>query len=84
MMTIDIISGLIQCLEKQSHGSRRLRVLFVVTTVVPAVSSSAWLGWRMVEQDRLLENNRVRSGAIRPPISPQRQCSAYLPKRKTG
>jgi signal transduction histidine kinase len=45
--------------EKQSHSSRRLLVLFAATTVVPAVSL-AWLGWRMVEQDRLLESKRVQ------------------------
>jgi len=33
--------------------------MFIAITVVPAVSL-AWLGWRMVEQDRLLENKRVQ------------------------
>jgi signal transduction histidine kinase len=45
--------------EKQSQSSRRLLFLFAATTVVPAVSL-AWLGWRMVEQDRLLETRRVQ------------------------
>ena len=45
--------------EKQSPNSRRLLVMFVATTVVPAVSL-AWLGWRMVDQDRLLESNRLQ------------------------
>src|SRR5438128_10125625 len=44
---------------KQSQSSRRLLVLFVATTAVPAASLT-WLGWRMVEQDRLLENQRVQ------------------------
>ena len=46
-------------LRKQPHDSRRLLVLFILTTFVPA-ASLAWLGWRMVEQDRLLERQRVR------------------------
>jgi hypothetical protein len=45
---------------KQSPApSRRLLVLFVATTLVPAIGL-AWLGWRLVEQDRALENQRIQ------------------------
>ena len=44
-------------LEKQSHSSRRLRVLFIATTIVPACSL-AWLGRHMVQQDRGMESDR--------------------------
>src|SRR5258708_4327384 len=46
-------------LEKQPHSSRRMLALFTATTLVPA-ASLGWLGWRMVEQDRLLESNRAQ------------------------
>jgi signal transduction histidine kinase len=46
-------------LNKQPHDPRRLLLLFVVATVVPA-ASLGWLAWRMVEQDRILEAKRVQ------------------------
>jgi signal transduction histidine kinase len=39
--------------------SRRLFVLFFATTLAPAVGLG-WLGWRMIEQDRALENQRIQ------------------------
>ncbi len=45
--------------EKQPHGSRRLLALFAATTLVPA-ASLAWLGWRMVGQDQLLQSQRLK------------------------
>src|SRR5947207_1516876 len=59
MMTIDHQFVIGSMVEKQSPSSRRLLAMFVATTVVPAVSL-AWLGWRMVDQDRLLESSRVQ------------------------
>jgi len=38
---------------------RRLLVLFLAVTVVPA-SALAWLSWRLLEQDRALENQRIQ------------------------
>lgn len=47
-------------LHRQSPlASHRLFVLFVATTLAPAIGL-AWLGWRMVEQDRALEKQRVQ------------------------
>ncbi|MBI3694734.1 MAG: hypothetical protein HY238_07840, partial [Acidobacteria bacterium] len=40
-------------------ASRRLFVLFVATTLAPAIGLG-WLGWRMVEQDRALEKQRAQ------------------------
>lgn len=40
-------------------ASRRLFALFVATTLAPAIGLG-WLGWRMVEQDRALERQRVQ------------------------
>ena len=40
-------------------ASRRVFVLFVATTLAPALGLS-WLGWRMVEQDRALESQRMQ------------------------
>ena len=37
----------------------RLLALFVVATILPA-GALAWLGWRLVEQDRQLERQRVQ------------------------
>ncbi len=39
--------------------SRRLFVLFVATTLAPAIGLG-WLGWRLVEQDRALEKQRAQ------------------------
>jgi signal transduction histidine kinase len=44
---------------QSAPASRRLFVLFVATTLVPAIGLG-WLGWRMVEQDRALERQRVQ------------------------
>ena len=44
------------------HGpqtSRRLFVLYFVTTLAPAVGLG-WLGWRMIGQDRALESQRIQ------------------------
>ena len=38
---------------------RRVLVLFVVVTMVPA-AAMAWLGWQLLEQDRALEAQRVQ------------------------
>lgn len=43
---------------QQSQDPRRLLVLFVVATLVPA-ASLVWLGWRMVQQDRTLEGQHL-------------------------
>ncbi len=45
--------------KKHPHDPRRLLVLFTITTLVPAAGLS-WLGWRMVEQDRALEGQRLQ------------------------
>ena len=45
-------------LNQPPHDPRRLFLLFIITTIVPA-ACLAWLGWRMVEEDRLLEARRV-------------------------
>ena len=45
--------------KHSSPPSRRLFVLFVATTLAPAMGL-AWLGWRLVEQDRALENQRIQ------------------------
>ena len=42
-----------------SVGSRRLLALFAVTTLLPAAGLT-WLGWRLVQQDRSLEQQRMR------------------------
>src|SRR6185437_4283809 len=44
-------------LEKQTR-SHRLLFLFAAVTILPAVSL-AWLGWRMVEQDRIIEAKHI-------------------------
>ena len=44
---------------KTPSSARRSILLFAATTLVPA-GSLGWLGWRMVEQDRLLENQRAQ------------------------
>ncbi|MFN7933727.1 MAG: HAMP domain-containing sensor histidine kinase [Bryobacteraceae bacterium] len=41
------------------HRSHRLLLLFAATTVGPAIALG-WLGWRLVEQDRALEKQRVQ------------------------
>jgi signal transduction histidine kinase len=44
--------------KQRPAGPRRLLALYILTTLVPA-ASLGWLGWRMVEQDRVLEGSRV-------------------------
>lgn len=44
---------------QSAPASRRLFVLFLATTLAPAIGLG-WLGWRMVEQDRALERQRVQ------------------------
>ena len=46
-------------MKQQPHSSRRLLVLFVTVTIVPA-ACLAWVGWRMVERDRALEGQRAQ------------------------
>jgi len=41
------------------HAPSRSLALFVVATVVPA-AAVAWLSWRLLEQDRALEDQRVQ------------------------
>ena len=38
--------------------ARRLLAMYLLTTLVP-VASLAWLGWRMADQDRVLEAKRL-------------------------
>jgi hypothetical protein len=46
--------------DKQgAWASRRLLVMFLATTLAPAVGLG-WLGWRMIQQDRALERQRVQ------------------------
>jgi signal transduction histidine kinase len=42
-----------------SAASRRLYLLFAFTTLLPAIGL-AWLGWSLVEQDRVLERQRIQ------------------------
>ncbi len=44
---------------KDAKGSRRLFVLFLATTLAPAIGL-IWLGWRMAGQDRTLEAQRIQ------------------------
>src|SRR5579862_4205537 len=44
---------------KDPKGSRRLFVLFLVTTLAPAIGL-VWLGWWIVGQDRIIEARRIR------------------------
>ncbi|HEV2486972.1 MAG TPA: hypothetical protein VGT08_15700 [Terracidiphilus sp.] len=44
--------------KNQAQDPRRLLVLFLIATLAPA-ACLAWLGWRMVEQDRILEGQRI-------------------------
>jgi signal transduction histidine kinase len=46
-------------MKKKPQDPRRLLVLFVITTLVPA-ASLAWLAWRIIEQDRLLEDKQTQ------------------------
>ena len=41
-----------------SHNSRRLLLLFLATTIVPA-ACLGWLGWRVVEEDRRQQQDRM-------------------------
>jgi hypothetical protein len=41
-----------------SHNSRRLLPLFLATTLVPA-ACLGWLGWRVVEEDRRQQQDRI-------------------------
>lgn len=45
--------------RQRPPASRRLFALFAATTLAPAIGLS-WLGWRMIEQDRALENQRLQ------------------------
>ena len=57
---------------------RHLVVLFVVVIVVPA-AALAWLGWRLLEQDRALEGQRIQERLDRAADS----ISAALERRLT-
>jgi len=57
---------------------RHLVVLFVVVIVVPA-AALAWLGWRLLEQDRALEGQRIQERLERAADS----ISAALERRLT-
>lgn len=45
--------------RRPARSARRLIVLIVGVTVVP-LATLVWLGWRLVEQDRVLEHQQVR------------------------
>jgi hypothetical protein len=42
-----------------AHNSRRLLLLFLATTLVPAVCL-CWLGWKVVEEDLVHQRNRMQ------------------------
>ncbi len=46
-------------LRQWFRAPRHLLVLFLVVTIIPA-TTLAWLGWRLVEQDRALASQRVQ------------------------
>ena len=69
---------------QHSQDPRRLLVLFLVATLVPA-ASLVWLGWRMVQQDRTLEGQHEEEQAKpKPLISRQRRSSESWQKRTIG
>jgi len=42
-----------------THKSRRLMAMFLATTLLPAICL-CWLGWKVVEEDRLYQRNRIQ------------------------